>query len=78
MKSLFRNCLHSSDIFIVEEVNTNGIPIAIIKSSSSVNGIKLLYNELSGVKWYNNILNYNILNLSSKNLFIAFSPALIP
>ena len=64
MKSLFKNCLHSNDIFLVEKVNSYGIPIAIIKSSSSINGIKSLHNELSGIKWYNNIMNYNILNLS--------------
>ena len=54
MKSILRNCLHSNDIFLIEENDKRGKSKTIIKSSSSIIGINSIKNELNGIEWYNN------------------------
>ena len=63
MKVLIRNCLHKSDIYIIEECNLNGLTTAFYKSSTTEDGIKCLRNELQGFNWYNQ-QNKNIIQVS--------------
>ena len=52
MKSIIRNCIHESEIFIAEEYDRLGNTIYIYKSSSTKKGIYSLKNEIKGFKWY--------------------------
>lgn len=55
MKALMRNCQHGGDVFITVQFNSNGIPKNIYKSSSTLNGIQSLRNEVEGFKWYSSL-----------------------
>jgi len=55
MKVLSRNCSHYSSIFVVHDKGK-----AIYKSSSSLNGILDLENEIKGYNWYNNFRSNEI------------------
>jgi len=60
MKSLIRNCLHGSDIFITEEYDHADKTLAFYKSSSRQKGIGSLRKELNGFQWYKEQLENNI------------------
>ena len=48
-----RNNAHLSQIFVSEEIDDRGKPLAIYKSSSTETGISDLKKELAGINWYN-------------------------
>ena len=50
MNYLLRNCIHKNNIFILKKnINNN---ISMIKSSSSLDGIRSLERETIGLNWY--------------------------
>ena len=63
MKSLIRNCVHGSEIYLLEETNHSGDVKSIWKTSSSPEGMKNLQREVEGISWYN---SKNIKNLEVK------------
>jgi hypothetical protein len=52
MKALLRNCLHHSNVYIIEECDREGNINFIYKSSSTKQGINSLKQESSGSIWY--------------------------
>ena len=52
MKALVRNCLHHSNVYILEDSDEIGNNICIYKSSSTQQGINCLKNEYYGSLWY--------------------------
>lgn len=53
MKALIRNCLHGSEIYLLEEIGAQGQVEAIWKSTASHSGINDLSREMAGAQWYN-------------------------
>ena len=53
MKTLLKNCLHGSKVYLLEDFDPNEGTKTIIKSSSCAEGIASLYRELEGINWYN-------------------------
>tara|TARA_B110000008_G_C16878813_1_gene527970 strand:+ start:387 stop:1148 length:762 start_codon:yes stop_codon:yes gene_type:complete len=64
MKALLRNCQHGGDVFITVQFNSSGIPKNIYKSSSTLNGIQSLSNEVEGFKWYSSLNKKSMLATS--------------
>ena len=60
MKALICNCSHGSEIYLLEELSPEGLPVSILKSSSFKNGMIDLRRELAGFHWYNNQIGYPI------------------
>ena len=52
MKALVRNCSHGSEIYMLEELGPEGLPVSIVKSSSFKNGMVDLRREMAGFIWY--------------------------
>lgn len=77
MKALIRNCSHGSEIFLLEELGREGLPVSILKSSSFKNGMIDLQREMEGVHWYNNQISrpitVNVFKQSSQYLAIRYS-----
>lgn len=60
MISLLKNHQHHSSICFLEKCDNHYKKKWIIKSSSTISGIKDIVNELHGIDWYNTKSNYKI------------------
>lgn len=51
-KFVLRNCVHGSDLVLMQIEDENRKPLEILKSSSTPDGIKNLVSEKAGLDWY--------------------------